>query len=58
MNPRARLAAANRLQRSVPFKIVATIVIALLAIVTVSTYAINKALPEDARAAAGMLYNE
>ncbi len=53
MNPRARLAAANRLQRSKPFKIVATIVIALLAIVTVSTYAINKALPEDARAAAG-----
>lgn len=55
MNPRARLAAANRLQRSKPFKIVATIVIALLAIVTVSTYAINKALPEDAGASAAPL---
>jgi len=52
VNPRARLAAANRLQRSKPFKIVATIAIAILAIATFATYTINQALPDaDADAA-------
>jgi hypothetical protein len=42
---RERLGAANRLQRSRVFKIVATIVIAIAAIATVSTYVVRQTVP-------------
>ena len=45
MTFRERLGAANRLQRSRVFKIVATIVIAIAAIATVSTYVVRQTVP-------------
>ncbi len=47
MTFRERLARANRLQRSRLFKIVATIIIALVAIASFSTYVINQTIPTD-----------
>lgn len=45
MTFRERLGAANRLQRSRVFKIVATVVIAIAAIATVSTYVVRQTVP-------------
>lgn len=45
MTLRDRLAAANRLQRARPFKIVATVVIVLAAIAVLSTYVVSQTAP-------------
>jgi hypothetical protein len=49
---RERFAAANRLQRSKPFKIIATIVIVLAAVATFATYAVRQTAPPAALGAA------